>query len=126
MTRRKFILILSTGAAVVGFYIYFVLHRMGTSANAVWIPGSLMNLMDKNTILDIGETYCAKTPEEGFENILWRHLGITGGQYSVDESTMTKLIKKDFSSGNIRIINGWVLSVTEVRQCALFHLQSLK
>jgi len=31
-------------------------------------------------------------------------------------------VKEDFEAGNITLVKGWVLSVTEARQCALFSL----
>jgi len=31
-------------------------------------------------------------------------------------------VKQDFETGNTVLVKGWVLSVTEARQCALFSL----
>lgn len=36
--------------------------------------------------------------------------------------TIGALIHDDFAKGRIVIVNGWILSLTEARQCALFSL----
>jgi hypothetical protein len=33
-------------------------------------------------------------------------------------------VKQDFESGNTVLVKGWVLSVTEARQCALYSLMN--
>jgi hypothetical protein len=37
-------------------------------------------------------------------------------------STVSDLVRDDFAGGRTIVIDGWVLSVTEARQCALFSL----
>ena len=34
--------------------------------------------------------------------------------------SLEKKIKTDFETGNIVLVDGWVLSISEARQCALF------
>lgn len=38
------------------------------------------------------------------------------------ESEIEKRIKQDFDTNNIVIVQGWVLSITEARQCAIFSM----
>jgi hypothetical protein len=35
---------------------------------------------------------------------------------------MSDLVRGDFAHGRTVIVDGWILSVTEARQCALFSL----
>lgn len=39
-----------------------------------------------------------------------------------NNETLETGIRKDFATGQTVIVKGWVLSVTEARQCALFSL----
>jgi len=32
-------------------------------------------------------------------------------------------VKQDFGNGKIAVVDGWILSVTEARQCALYSLE---
>jgi hypothetical protein len=41
---------------------------------------------------------------------------------SLVESKIEKKIKLDFETSNTVILKGWVLSVTEARQCAFFSI----
>ena len=38
------------------------------------------------------------------------------------ETQIEKRIKRDFDQKNIIVLKGWVLSVTEARQCAFFSI----
>ncbi|MEO8404889.1 MAG: hypothetical protein ABI480_09845 [Chitinophagaceae bacterium] len=45
---------------------------------------------------------------------------------ATDDSSVKELLEKkvhtDFATNNLVVANGWILSVTEARQCALFSL----
>jgi len=38
------------------------------------------------------------------------------------EATVAALVDGDFAAAHVVVVNGWVLSVTEARQCALYSL----
>ena len=38
--------------------------------------------------------------------------------------TLADLVREDFVSGRTVVVNGWLLSATEARQCALFSLRA--
>jgi hypothetical protein len=38
--------------------------------------------------------------------------------------TIADLVRDDFQRGRIVVVNGWLLSATEARQCALFSLRA--
>ena len=87
----------------------------------------LSRLFDEQTIKTTGASYLQKIPAEKSHNKLVQLLAdgssIAG---SSDESAihqyLEEKIKKDFDEGKTVMVNGWVLSVTEARQCALFSL----
>lgn len=40
------------------------------------------------------------------------------------KSEISKKIKQDYKQGNIEIVNGWIISNTELSQCRLYNLLS--
>jgi hypothetical protein len=38
------------------------------------------------------------------------------------EATVAALVDGDFAAAHVVVVNGWVLSVTEARQCALYSV----
>ena len=78
-------------------------------------------------IKDAGKAYLKKTPAENDDNKLEQLLANDDAiANSTDEKAiheyLDKKIKHEFETGNTVLIKGWVLAVTEARQCALFSL----
>lgn len=101
MKRRKFILLslAATGAASLPF--------AGCSPHDA--PEMLSKLCDEKTMREIGREYLAKHPAENNRDAL-------------KKLTRPADIRAEFSNGNVVVIKGWVLSLTEARQCALLTL----
>ena len=99
MKRRKFILL---SVAASGAIALPTACQPGKP-----MPEMLSSLADKKTLREIGDEYLKKYPTE--KNQL---------QDLIDREN----VQNDFSKGNIVVIKGWVLSVTEARQCALLTL----
>ena len=88
-------------------------------------PVFLSRLFDETTIRDAGKAYLQKKPAENDDDKLIRLLaGNSSIANSADEKTIHQFldekIKHDFETGNTVLVKGWVLAVTEARQCALF------
>ena len=80
---------------------------------------------DPNTIGEAGKAYLAIRPDEKDIGKLKNLILAKQGPVAGDKATGAALhgrIKNDFSTSNIVTVNGWVLSATEARQCALFYL----
>ena len=90
-------------------------RRIDPRAKALETPDFLSHICDTPTIRQLGATYRAQNPAEANEQALIRLL-----QSGVDAQT----VKTDYANGNTVTIQGWVLSRTEARQCALFSLDS--
>ncbi|GAC1422127.1 MAG: hypothetical protein NVS1B13_08420 [Flavisolibacter sp.] len=84
--------------------------------------------MDSVTIRSIGLSYKKKFPSENNKTGLANKLlkDSLGMPLPEDSSTIhaniEKNIREDFELGRIVIVNGWILSQTEARQCALFEM----
>ena len=93
-------------------------------------PLTLKNICDAKTIGEIGAAYRKKEVSDTNEAQLVRLLLTdTEGKtlpHSSDSlfirSVLENKIKQDFEKDRIIILKGWVLSLTEARQCALFSL----
>jgi hypothetical protein len=120
MKRRRFVIVLSVlFLSVVLFVIVKYYRKLTTPPLAN--PELLSLILDYKTIRTIGGKYRTKFPKEDNERMLTSYL--TGNlDFQISGSSLSTRILKDFEEGKIVIIDGWVLSVTEARQCALFSM----
>jgi hypothetical protein len=126
MKRRSFIQLSVFAAAAVSIPL---LHSCSPSATeqSMSHPVFLSRLFDEDMMRDAGKTYLKKTPAENDANKLEQLLSNNNAiANSTDEKEihqyLDEKIKQDFETGNTVLVKGWVLAVTEARQCALFSL----
>jgi len=124
MKRRDFIQLSAFAAGIITFPL---LHSCSPTEgeSAISKPVFLSRLLDANTIRAAGKAYLQKKPRENDDDKLIRLLaGNSSIANAADEKTIHQFldekIKHDFETGNTVLVNGWVLAVTEARQCALF------
>jgi len=91
----------------------------------------LESIHQRESARAIGERFLSRHPEEGDAALLVRHIteGIPGGRARLaaarDEELRAWLaarVRRDFVEDRILRIDGWILSSTEVRLCALASL----
>lgn len=126
MKRKDFFQLSAFAAAAISLPL---LHSCNTpvSENAMVQPVFLSRLFDEDTIRDAGKTYLKKKPVENDDNKL---IELLAGNSSIADSSDEKAIlqyldekiKQDFEEGKTVLVKGWVLAITEARQCALFSL----
>lgn len=126
MKRRDFIQLSSFAAAATSLPL---LNSCNTPAGeqAMSQPVFLSRLFDEKTIKEAGKTYLQKTPTENDEDKLIQLLADNNSiAESTDERTIHQYLdektKQDFEAGKTVLLKGWVLAVTEARQCALYSL----
>lgn len=123
MKRRNFIILGVSGVAAVAVPSAF--YFLGDEAYDASLanPRSLSLIMDTPMILSIGTQYRSLTPAEKSQRSLIKSLsqGLPADSAEIPTSLDEK-IKKDFENGNMILVDGWILSVTEARQCALLSL----
>jgi len=127
MNRRHFIFISASGIASVS--IPTACHLIGDVKYDPLLarPQSLSLIWDNETIKSVGDRYRSIIPSEKGERDLAKRLNKDLENAAiVDVSAIEEIIKKDFAGGNTVIINGWILSQTEARQCALFSITESK
>jgi hypothetical protein len=87
-------------------------------------PLLFSRIADAKTIRDAGLAYRKMMTGEDDKGKLTVLLTAQNTITSKDaiQASLDNRVKQDFRSGKIVTVNGWVLSVTEARQCALFSI----
>ncbi len=87
-------------------------------------PHLLGVLGSVEAVCDIGRCYRALVPDEDDAGVLTRALAPSPTDATADdvERWMAGRVRQDFAEGHTVTVQGWILSVTEARQCALYSL----
>ncbi|WP_100616014.1 hypothetical protein [Confluentibacter citreus] len=110
MKRLNFILLSSLAAATVALPTIWISREHNLK-----FPHHLTYIWGRETLLWIGEDYLRLFPNENDADYLLKLL--LEKRFSIDN-----IIEEDYKAGKTLVLNGWVLSITEGRQCALFSL----
>ena len=78
-------------------------------------------------MMETGRAYILQNPDEGeigdLEKLLMENTPIQASTGSADvQLYFGKKTKEDFDNDQTVVVDGWVLSKTEARQCALYSL----
>ena len=126
MKRRNFIQLSAFASAAISFSS---LQSCSAPAGEHTLsqPVFLSRLFDENTIKEVGKVYLEKTSAENSEDKLKQLLADNNNiADSKDEKAihqyLDKKIQQEFEAGNTVMLKGWILAITEARQCALFSL----
>ena len=117
--RRQFLWIAAAGvsAGVVGVRLT---PRRVPAFRALAEP-ELLALLGPHAVHEIGAHYLAAEPVRrtaaALRDLAW---GAAPGHDLA--ARVAARVRADFAAGRTVLVNGWVLSVTEARQCALFSL----
>ncbi len=126
MERRVFIKLSAFTAAAISVPLLNSCNENPIN-KAVAEPIFLSRLFDYKTIPAMGQAYLEKVPAEKSENKLSELLSdkspiAESSDVNAIHSYLDKKVHRDFETGKTVIVKGWVLSLTEIRQCALFSL----
>jgi len=107
-------------------------QRHQVSYDILGKPEALAQICDLKTLKEIGMAYRGQTASETDADKLATLLLTdssgnpvsSASDQSFIQTLMSKKINWDFETGNIVIVKGWILSVTEARQCALLFVNN--
>lgn len=127
MKRRTFILTTLAAAAAIACPITHTNVNSNSTKDPLSWPEDLGELADENTIREIGFHYRKLIPSM-YKQTTLRRLLLTdpnGREVALANSSevkewLKKKVSHDFMTFNIITVNGWVISSTEFKQCALF------
>ena len=121
MDRRRFLQL--TAAGMVASITSSSCSPDGKDARALTDP-ELLEMLGPERVQEIGTRYRAAAPKENTASALRAAIAESErrrfpliGKRSTEEQ-----IRNDFAAGQTVVVNGWVLSRTEARQCALYSL----
>src|SRR5258705_13706123 len=130
MKRRSFIV--TSLLSLLGIGVFSFIRWIGNSSTDRELaqPKFLSQLCDQSTIRMLGRAYLKLKPDETKNDMLLNDLlhekahklFLKKQDILIAESQIEKRIKQDFDTDNIVVVQGWVLSVTEARQCAFFSM----
>lgn len=132
MQRRQFLQLTAIGGTVILATGMSCSQRHPVSYDILDKPEALAQICDLKTLGEIGMTYRRQTPSETDADKLATLLLTDSvgnavssiSDQSLIQSLMSKKIEHDFETGNIVVVKGWILSVTEARQCALLFVNN--
>jgi len=116
MTRRDFLACLPVAA--VGLRP----ARAAAEVQPLWSVPALREILGASQIYTLGIRYRQYHPDE--DNARYLEELILGAitQSPYNEAALANAISREFAGRHTVILDGWVLSVTEARQCALYSL----
>jgi hypothetical protein len=128
MQRRKFIQVSAVGTTAIAITGISCKGHHPAFYNILDKPSQLSRICDLNTIRGIGMAYRLQAPAETGADKLADLLSADSAGKTISstddlfiQNLINQKIKHDFETGNIVIVKGWVLTVTEARQCALLY-----
>lgn len=122
MKRNNFILLSGLGISAIAVPTWYFNFREFEYDSSLKNPELLSHLLDDKSIIEIGELYLKQFPNENNERKLVSLLTVRDFSDSNKIKIVQQQITNDFKSGETIIIDGWILSKTEARQCALYSL----
>lgn len=123
MKRKTFILLASAGAAAVAIPLGYHYLTKPMFDPALANPESLSMIWEPDTIRAMGASYRVVAPEERSEAVLVNLLSAETPSNPAVASSLERKVKDDFKQGDTVMVDGWILSRTEARQCALLSVQ---
>jgi hypothetical protein len=132
MQRRQFLQLSAMGGTVILFTGMGCGQRHPASDDILEKPEALAQICDLKTLKEIGMAYRVQTAsEKDADKIAALLLADSAGKpvsssldNSIIQTLISRKINQDFETGNIVIVKGWILSVTEARQCALLFINN--
>lgn len=125
MDRRHFITRTAAGALALG--LPGAAWATGPSAHLQTLARpALLDMLGDRRVHDLGMHYRERYPAECDADILTAAIQGSDMPALANAPTLHAYLKtairNDFAAGRTVLLRGWVLSVTEARQCALFSL----
>jgi hypothetical protein len=123
MNRKQFLVI--SGIVAGGAAAPWLFRWDGSASPPPLTPWYLAHILDHVRIQELGRAYLAATPTERSAAELTRLL-LPGQSAGLDDDTLRDRLRAqvldDFTAGRVTLVDGWILSLTEARQCALLAL----
>ena len=129
MKRRSFIITIVLGLLGLATFPFIASERNNDKTKVLTQPKFLSRLCNRRAIGTLGRAYLKLKPDERDDTVLKNLLVDTAHTILFEKQDMAtieaqieKKIKNDFDDKHIVVLEGWVLSITEARQCAFYSI----
>jgi hypothetical protein len=121
MKRKQFLLLGVAGIAAVAIPSAWYYLSDADYDPVLARPEDLSLIWEDEAIRDLGKKYRSMPMGESRQRSLVSALEkVAGTNAKAAANALQQQIRKDFETGNTVLVDGWILSKTEARQCALF------
>ena len=121
LDRRRFLQVTAAGMAA-SLTSTACAGERGEHSTALAQP-ALLAMLGHDRVRGIGAQYRAMVPRENSIKALQAAISKTHEKVlGIWDQSIEQQIHDDFAAGRVVIVGGWVLAVTEARQCALYSL----
>lgn len=121
MNRKKFMVVSGLGLAALSLPVACQFSRKREQLAVLALPEGLSRVCDTASLVSVGAQYRKRQAEEDDEDLLFELLL---PESAVPPDSLGQMlrdrIRADYENNDTLILDGWVLSRTEARQCALF------
>lgn len=123
MNRKKFMVLSGLGLTALSLPVGCQFSRKCEQLAVLARPAELSQVCDTATLLAIGDRYRQGVPGEDHEDLLFELL-LANNALPADSlaPVLRERIRADYENDDTLVLEGWVLSRTEARQCALFSI----
>ncbi len=132
MKRRKFILVATAATVAVAVPLIYYTRKGKKTYHPLVMPEVLGTFCNEAEIQAIGKTYRSNHQQEDNREKLTELILSNNEGRKIETSNkkeIAALVKKktqrEFQAYQTIVVEGWVISVTEARQCALFSLTTM-
>ncbi len=95
-----------------------------TSDTTTWQPEELANICSREKLVSLGSKYREMSGENNRDTLIELLSKNFSGNTEEQKKYLRALISDDFRTDQTILIDGWLLSRTEARQCALLSFSS--
>ena len=122
--RRKFLWVTLISFLLVAVIVWYYKFKTAIGSKKSWEPHSLSAICTRDKMIDLGLAYRQITGENNPDSLkgllaIERDSPFTNRQKQLEER-----ISEDFKQDHTIMIEGWLLSITEARQCALLSFEA--
>ncbi|MEJ2163699.1 MAG: hypothetical protein P8X60_10455 [Robiginitalea sp.] len=123
MKRRNFVILSGIGVAALSLPAACSQFQVPAYDPLIAEPELLSFIWDTETMIEMGALYRDLTPEEDTEDeLLQMLLGDPPEQTDDPVQVVNDRVESDYETSDIVMLEGWMLSRTEARQCALLSI----
>jgi hypothetical protein len=125
LDRRRFLQLTASGV-VAGFASAACARESGEDDERALAQPALLEMLGAERVRRIGARYRAAVPSENSRAALGAAILQSRRRGFLlpwaRHRSIAQQVRDDFAAGRTVVVDGWVLSATEARQCALFSL----